>query len=200
MGGLLSAGLAVLDAMYKENRLAEMWKQNLFDTKWVRFRDDIFGIAPEQLKDRNVHQIQQRFQKIYGKHLEVVIENVSYSNSTFLDYNVVFLNNKIITWEHNKNIQLAKQVSTRTLPVIRYPHYTAELTKKVFIGFMIGGLKHLLKLCNSEFSIAISVLQKLFEWLQLHYPKTWLIRAIFLSGIPDPKSYKSIVKLYPSSH
>jgi hypothetical protein len=198
MGGLLSAGLAVLDAMYKERKYITTWKHNpIAHVYWKRFRDDIFGIATSNVNSGDILKLKDVLQKVYGKDLEVVLEDYSNSKSNFLDYHLTWNNGKINLWDNNKISDLTGLFETKR--IVRYPHFTAELNKQVFIGLMIGGLKRASNNSNSDAAKCLSTLQKIIEWKDKQYPIQWITKALFIARIPNPKWYKSLLKTFSTT-
>jgi hypothetical protein len=180
MGGFLSASLAQIDSMYKEHVNYKLWKHNDFPTKWIRFRDDGRGVIGKHLSDTDINDIQTMLGKIYGKNLNVIIEDWSYQEVTFLDARIIInpIKFKIELRHFNKNIDLRKDDPRTTIPkIIRFPDIQSGWCSYIFIGCMIGAVRRVQRTCNTNESFLLGVLELLWEWLNKDYAVTQIEKS-----------------------
>ena len=69
MGGLVSAGLAVIDSIYVEHCNQFLWKTNFAISSWSRFRDDILAIVKYKCDKADIQFLLKRLQLMYGPQL-----------------------------------------------------------------------------------------------------------------------------------
>ena len=87
MGGMVSAVLAELDAMWKEQKMVKEFKRIGGGWKVVRFRDDIRVIVRGRHGSNLGKDIKAFLERIYGGSLEVAFEGFSHELVDFLDGN-----------------------------------------------------------------------------------------------------------------
>ena len=88
MGGLLSAPLSCIDAMYREESGKNLRKHGNTYTIGCRFRDDSRYMIPGKLNEIQIEKFHRNLQKMYGKKLIIELEGYSYNQGDFLDYNI----------------------------------------------------------------------------------------------------------------
>ncbi len=187
MGGLVSAGMAVIDAMYKEQHNQKLWQTSM-SIKWTQFCDDILAVIPGKLNNCQITAVKDNLQQLYGNNLEVVQEESSYDHISFLDYNIAFNNSQFYTWAKNKNLDLVYNAPSKR--IIRYPEPSADLHYTIFQGMMIGGIKKAIRYSNTPALKLLSTIQIIMEWCAKGYFFKQIYNALHLAQSQYPTHFK----------
>lgn len=176
MGGLISAGLASIDCMRKENENKKIWRHSNTQSKSIRYRDDILYIVTKEMNEIEVKTLHDKFEKIYGDDLEIELETVSFTEAKMLDMKVMKLNNKIETFDNNKNEDFLNS-NDITKKKFRFPEIIANWNDSLYLNVMTSQLNRIYRNVNSKNNQILSALKLIKEWQILKYPKNWINKA-----------------------
>lgn len=177
MGGYLSAGLAVIYSMWKENCYSRAWRNLEMKSKWLRFRDDILVILEGEVTPVKTKQLQEILQEVYGKELTVELEDTSNDAIHFLDYNIWKTTGGLRVWNHNKNYGIILPAK-KELATIRFPEMSSETERTVMKGIVNGTVKKVLKAANFQGGRILGILEACLEFGQKGYPRRWILDAL----------------------
>ena len=182
MGGLISAGLASIDCMRKENENQKSWRHLNAKSKCIRYRDDIFVLVMKELSDSEVKNTHKKIEKVYGKNLEVELESVSNESAKMLDLEIFLRNDKLETLDNNKNSEYLR-TKNKGLKKTRFPSLLAKWEPRMYKNVMIAHLNKIYKNVNTAQNQIASSLRVIEEWQELNYPVDWINSCVNKSRI-----------------
>ena len=156
--------------------------------KWTHFHNDILAIISGRLNNKDMTNIKNNLQKIYGKNLEIVQEASSYNHISFLDYEIAFGNSQLHTWAKNKNIDLVYNKPSKQ--IIWYPEPSADLHHTVFQGMMVGGFIKAICYSNTPALKLLSTMQTTIKWCAKVYSTKQIYNALHLAKSQYPTHFK----------
>jgi hypothetical protein len=179
MGGMISACVAQLDAMRKENENLEVWKKAKFPGMWHRYRDDTFLLIPSYKPKQWVEDVATRLERMYGAGLTVEVEDIQHKEINMLEKKVIVTKEGIITRDNNKNIDWRKKdwLDVRKWKV-RYPTLGSNIDNKTFINTIIGAQTATKRRTNSEQGYVEDTMKNVIEWHMRGYKHQWMHTAI----------------------
>jgi hypothetical protein len=184
MGGFVSACLAVLWAMSREHISRSAWNPYASLSLCTRFRDDIYLIVRRRVYDDRVEDMRRALELAYGGGIELELEEISYTRTTFLDVIVSTTASGITVGHFNRNLNFLDSIPgfSVSLSIQRFPEFGCGFSKSVYLGTMIGALKRVVLVANTVSLRLLAFLQLIFEWRLKRYPKKWIRLALFCSG------------------
>jgi hypothetical protein len=193
MGGLVSAGLAVIDSIYVEHCNQHLWKTTFTTSSWFRFRDDILAIVNHKCNEIDVQYLLARLQLMYGPQLEVVLEEYSSDHVQFLEYYVATKAGKLAHWDRNKNVDW---IYNKLKRVVRFPEVDAEHHRQIYRGIMVGGFRRAHRNGSTSELRQLAAFQMAQEWVEKGYPAKWIADAAYIANIEEPKTIKEWTRWY----
>ncbi len=193
MGGLVSAGLAVIDSIYVEHFNRQQWNTSLVTSKWFRFRDDILAVIDHKCDKSDIEFLLLRLQEMYGPQLQVILEEFSYDHIQFLEYYIANSECGLKFWDRNKNVDWIYKHNKK---VVRFPEHDAEHHNQIYMGIMIGGFRKAYRNSSTPELRIFSSLQMAQEWIEKGYPTKWIINAAYTANVNDPKDIKTWINWY----
>ena len=175
MGGLVSAGLAQIDASRMEHEGRKKWHgvDNIISV-W-RFRDDIRVLLRGQVDEVEVFKIVHIFGKLYGPTLGIKYEGSGHVVCHFLDCLIVTGRDRFWIADNNKNVDWL--FGEERKGKVRWPSRKGAWEKGMFIRTMIGALKSLRRRVTHRGLLYVGFAQIVAEWKLLAYPDNWIREA-----------------------
>ena len=170
MGGMVSAVLAELDAMWKEEKMKKEFMDKGVGQKIVRYRDDIRVFMRGKWGSRKAEEIRKFLGKVYGGSLEVEFEGFSREFVEFLDMKIFVEDGRFVITDFNKNVDfMDKNGNIMKMQKVRYPDPLTNWGARMIIRTLTGILFATTRRNNNLKYKFISVLQHLMEWRWLGY-------------------------------
>ena len=177
MGGYLSAGLAVLYSMYCEHHNQKLWRNLSFKSLWIRYRDDVLGIIEKRLSTTEMEMLRSQFERMYGKSLQVELEDTQLQETFFLEFWIWIQDKKITYCNYSKNWDGSSIVDVHKR-VVRLPELNTETPDVILKGITTGFIKKAMKYTNTPIGKLIGTFQAVFELRNMGYRKKWIADAI----------------------
>jgi hypothetical protein len=180
MGGMISACVAQLDAMRKENENLRVWKKAKFPGIWHRYRDDTFLLTTGHKSREWMLALASRLEEMYGAGLTVEVEDIQKEEINMLDTKVVITDKGIVTRDNNKNIDFKKESwEDSSKWKVRYPSVGGNIDPKVFINTIIGAQTATKRRMSNLRCYEEDTIKNVAEWHRRGYKTRWIRTAIY---------------------
>ena len=178
MGGKVSAQLAELFCMWKENENVRLWKGGCGLSVWMRYRDDIRVVLHGRIGKEVVSDIVDKVDRMYGEQIEVLMEAMSYERMNFLDVRVRVKNGTFEWFDNNKNYDIGTK-DKRKMALTRFPNPQGGAPRKVLINTMSGVMRSTAEKCSTMALVDACVWQNVMEFATLGYNGKDIVKAMY---------------------
>jgi hypothetical protein len=193
MGAFASAGLAVLDAIYKEWQNKSAWRRG--DIIAGRFRDDLCEIHLGVLSEEEVKMRERRLNDIYGPELKIILESSNRTGCDFVGCNIGVRLDELEVKVRNPNVMWCDRMAVYTYKKTRWPEIFSASGPHIVVGCMVGELKRINTLCTSMDGVNECALAAILEWCEKGYKCRDIRAAISRSGLLDGPLLRRLVGL-----
>ena len=178
MGGKVSAQLAEMFCMWKENENVKLWKGGCGLSLWMRYRDDIRVVLHGRIGREVIKDMVDRIDRMYGEQIEVLMEAVSYDRMNFLDVRVRVKNGRFEWFDNNKNYDLGTK-GKQQMTLTRFPNPRGGAPRKVLVNTMSGVMRSTVEKCSTSALVDACVWQNVMEFATLGYNKKDIVTALY---------------------